>query len=169
MPLSLRGAHRHNLTQSTTRYARVGDTIEGQFAIADIVVGGVEVRHTATDRAAMLWDEWREACDVIAPSTASILQESADAHITTRQTSICFTFETSYLFPVVVPAVGINPIDDVDKRVGCSGVGGEVTVGAALAIDAQCRRSGDTGQKEDGRGEEHVDGGIIFLDLRGYW
>lgn len=156
--LGLIEAHGHNLTRCTvTRYARVADTIEGQFSIADIVVRGVEVRHTATDRAAVLWDKIREALNIIAPRTAGILQESTDAHRATRQAKICGTVDTSYLLSVVVPAVGINRIDEADKLVGCVGVGGDVTVGAALAIDAQGRRS--RRQKENGGNKEHVDGG----------
>lgn len=160
--LSLIEAHGHSLTQSTARSARVADTIERQFSVADIVIGGVEVRHTATDRAAVLWDIIREALNIIAPRAASILQESTDAHRATRQTQICRAFNTSYLLSVVVPAVGINSIDEADKLVGSVGVGGDVTVGTALAIDAQGRCS--RRHKENSGNKVHVDGGVILVD-----
>lgn len=82
---------------------RVGDKVESQLAIRDVVIRGEEQWNAATDGAPMAGDKGREGLNARSRRASGVLQERADA-VRARD-----------LLAVVVKSAGIDGVDECDK------------------------------------------------------
>lgn len=90
--------------------AWVGDVVEGQLALGDVVATRKASWDTATGKATMLSNVVGKLLGLLSLPTASVLEECADG------TGIVLPGDTSDLLAVVVPAVWVDTVEEAD---GC--------------------------------------------------
>lgn len=133
IPTSTSGTSRTG-TQPTVilRITALGHKIESKLAIVDIVIGGIEVRHTPAILAAVFHDPWRQAFDVLQRRTSGILQIGTDGGL---MVDIGRGIDAGDLLLVVeLTVVGAGL--DVGVETGGGGAFAAVAFAAALAVDA---------------------------------
>lgn len=90
--------------------AWVGDVVEGQLALSDVIAARKSGGNATAGKASMLGNVVSKLLGLLSLPAARVLEEGADG------TSIVLSGDTSDLLPIVVPAVWVDTVEETD---GC--------------------------------------------------